>query len=454
MSKNIPKVSVILPSLNVAKYIEECMDSVICQSLYGLEILCVDAGSTDGTREILDSYAQKDPRITLLHSNIKSYGYQINMGLEYASGEYVAILETDDWIEPDMYRILYENAAADQLDYVASDFDMLYRLQNGSDYLIRRRLFYGEAQNWYGRILGSDSIATLRSSDYVLWKAIYNREFLNIKHIRLHQSPGAAFQDMGFLQQVKTYAKRARYLDQSFYRYRQDREEASSRGLDGLKYYENEFRWMDEELKLTHTLKGIHRKYYYYTMSISFITKYDQILLKLGGNWQDQRLSESYKWFRKQISEAIRCDILDKAMYGEEWWKKLMLLLTSQEGYSQEMISIEKRKEQSRDRLLAMIKKRPVVIFGCGIRGERLMFYCDSSHIQIHGFCDNNPAFYGKEKFGFSVISPLDLKNEIEYKNEIVLLSMKNGREEVYRQLVSIGIKADRIIDTIPEGIL
>lgn len=65
MNKNTPKVSVILPSLNVADYIEECMDSVVHQSLQELEIICVDAGSTDGTKEILDRYAREDPRITI-----------------------------------------------------------------------------------------------------------------------------------------------------------------------------------------------------------------------------------------------------------------------------------------------------------------------------------------------------------------------------------------------------
>ena len=107
MNKNTPKVSVILPSLNVADYIEECMDSVVHQSLQELEIICVDAGSTDGTKEILDRYAREDPRITIFHSSKKSYGCHINRGVDYASGEYVAVLETDDWIEPEMYQYLY-----------------------------------------------------------------------------------------------------------------------------------------------------------------------------------------------------------------------------------------------------------------------------------------------------------------------------------------------------------
>ena len=149
------KVSVILPSLNVADYIERCLESVIHQSLKELEILCVDAGSADGTKEILDKYADKDPRIKVLYSGKKSYGRQVNMGLDYASGEYAAVLETDDWIDRDMYQCLYKHAAADGLDYVAADFDLVYRLQNGADYFVRQRLFHGDKQDWYGKNIGT-----------------------------------------------------------------------------------------------------------------------------------------------------------------------------------------------------------------------------------------------------------------------------------------------------------
>lgn len=447
------KVSVILPSLNVADYIERCLESVIHQSLKELEILCVDAGSADGTKEILDKYADKDPRIKVLHSGKKSYGRQVNMGLDYASGEYAAVLETDDWIDQDMYQCLYKHAAADGLDYVAADFDLVYRLQNGADYFVRQRLFHGDKQDWYGKILEPCQITTLRSSDYVLWKGIYNRKFLKDNHIRLHESPGAAFQDMGFLQQVKTYARKARYVDQSFYRYRQDRENASSKELDGLFYYEKEFHWINEELGLCNIMKGIDKKYYYFTMSISFLTKYDQIIAALNGDWQDQRLAGPYTWFRRQVSEAVNRGILEEDMYGKGWWEKLILLLASQEDYSQRIIEADNEKKQEVQNFLEKIQNRPVIIFGCGKRGERLMFFCDRNHICMEGFCDNNSELYGKERFGFPVISPMDLKNKISDKNYVVLLSMRNGAEAVYRQLTAMGIKEDRILNQLPEGV-
>ena len=102
----MPKISIIMPSLNVKKYITQCIESVLVQTLEDYEVICIDAGSTDGTKEMIEQYASKDNRIKLIKSEVKSYGYQVNMGIELAKGDYIAILETDDYIDGDMYRRL------------------------------------------------------------------------------------------------------------------------------------------------------------------------------------------------------------------------------------------------------------------------------------------------------------------------------------------------------------
>ena len=108
MKNNYPKISVIMPSLNVRPFIKECIESVINQTFRDLEIICVDAGSTDGTLEILKEYAKKDSRINIIQSNEKSYGHQMNIGIEASKGEYIGIVETDDFIDEKMYETLYQ----------------------------------------------------------------------------------------------------------------------------------------------------------------------------------------------------------------------------------------------------------------------------------------------------------------------------------------------------------
>ena len=89
-------ISVIMPSLNVGEYIEECLCSVLSQSYQDIEVLVIDAGSTDGTKEIILKYAQLDSRIKLIHSVKKSYGYQMNLGIDSAKGRYIASVDTEN----------------------------------------------------------------------------------------------------------------------------------------------------------------------------------------------------------------------------------------------------------------------------------------------------------------------------------------------------------------------
>ena len=117
------KVSVIIPVLNGAEYIRECMDSIVGQTLSDIEIIPVDAGSTDGTLEILKEYAKKDTRIKLLTADKKSMGYQYNLGIQNADGEYVGFCESDDYLASDMLEKLYRTAEErGEMDFIKSDF--------------------------------------------------------------------------------------------------------------------------------------------------------------------------------------------------------------------------------------------------------------------------------------------------------------------------------------------
>ena len=103
-------LSIIIPTLNSAHYLKECIDSVLNQLLCDIEIIVVDANSTDGTLQILQDYAKSDSRLSLIISERKSYGYQMNLGIAKAQGEYIGIVESDDFIKPTMFERLYSIA--------------------------------------------------------------------------------------------------------------------------------------------------------------------------------------------------------------------------------------------------------------------------------------------------------------------------------------------------------
>ena len=105
-------VSVIVPIYNTEKFLDQCLSSIEAQTHKNLEVLCINDGSTDGSRDIILAHAEKDPRIKLVDKENGGYGQGCNLGLSLAKGEWVSIIEPDDWIEPGMY--------ADMLSFAAS----------------------------------------------------------------------------------------------------------------------------------------------------------------------------------------------------------------------------------------------------------------------------------------------------------------------------------------------
>lgn len=113
-----PKVSVIIPVYNVEKYLRECLDSVVNQTLKEIEIICVDDGSTDSSLDILKEYATKDNRFTIITQKNLHAGVARNRGIQLAKGEYVHFLDSDDWIEQDAYEKLYKILKDNKADLV------------------------------------------------------------------------------------------------------------------------------------------------------------------------------------------------------------------------------------------------------------------------------------------------------------------------------------------------
>lgn len=247
MKKN-PAVSVIMPSLNVGEYIQECLESVVVQTLREIEILCVDAGSTDGTLEIIEAFAAKDPRIKIIHSPIKSYGAQMNMGLDAAAGEYVGIVETDDLVAPEMFEKLYRSATQHDCDIVKADYVRF--MGEWCKSVNTRFMRVCDDSSIYGKVFDPHENAhVLRFS--INDAGIYKLAFLRDNQIRFHESPGASYQDMGFYFQANYCAHRMLFLKESFYRHRRDRPGSSVNSKGKVYAICDEFAFARRRLKET-----------------------------------------------------------------------------------------------------------------------------------------------------------------------------------------------------------
>jgi len=241
-------LSLILPSLNVGPYIAECIESALNQTLSDIEIICVDANSVDGTLETLKEYEKRvrdgewpGKELKLYITEKRSYGYQVNLGLKEATKKYVAILETDDFVVQNMYEKLVNLAEEKNLDYIRGEYDFFTTNEDGSrDF---RHVHHYAPTNEVLTDVRSEYIMTY---DQNLWKGIYRKDFLMDNQIHLNESEGAAFQDIGFNMQVFSFAKRAFYVEESYYRYRRDRNDSSIHSLNCFRYYVQELEFLHE----------------------------------------------------------------------------------------------------------------------------------------------------------------------------------------------------------------
>ncbi len=120
------KVSVIIPVYNVEKYLRQCLDSVVHQTLKDIEIICVDDGSSDSSVSILEEYKKQDARIQIICQKNAGAGAARNAGLRIAKGDYLSFLDSDDFFEPDMLEEAYQTAETYQADFVVFGSDQFH----------------------------------------------------------------------------------------------------------------------------------------------------------------------------------------------------------------------------------------------------------------------------------------------------------------------------------------
>ena len=288
---NNPKVTVVVPSLNSCQYIRECVESAIEQTLKDIEILCVDAGSTDGTIEVLQEYANFDKRIKIIHSDKRSYGYQINLGIKAAKGEYFAILESDDYIIPEMYEELYKIAKKNEVEVLKADFEIFTGEKNKHEFIYRKIV---NKEEQYNKVLDPTEDFELFRNNNVPWSGLYEMDFMRRNSILLNESPGASYQDNGLWFQSLCQTHRLYYVNKSYYMLRRDNPNSSifSRGKVFCICDEYDY------------IRGILHK------DIYLESKFSSLCARYRYNnyiWTLNRISEDYKVdFYKRFAEDFR----------------------------------------------------------------------------------------------------------------------------------------------------
>ena len=116
------KLSIIVPVFNTEKYLSECLNSLINQTLKSIEIICVDDGSTDNSLSILEKFHSKDERVKIIHQGNFGVSVARNNGIAMAQGEYIGFVDSDDWVDADFFEKLYNASQKFGAEVVAGDF--------------------------------------------------------------------------------------------------------------------------------------------------------------------------------------------------------------------------------------------------------------------------------------------------------------------------------------------
>ena len=237
----MPKVSVIIPVYNVEKYLGECLDSVLGQTLKDIEVLCVNDGSTDGSGGILKCYAKKDSRLKCLEISNSGAAAARNVGLDSAKGEYAIFLDSDDWFRRAMLAKMFATARRNDCDMVLAG--IARHVRTGKSPLVSRpsTALLNKGRPFAGREF-ADRLFSDGGANPV--NKLCRVSFLKRHGIRFQEIPRE--NDLAFAYLTLAKAERIMALDDAFYNYRMERAGSIQNSIrDGLRPNPHPLCWIE-----------------------------------------------------------------------------------------------------------------------------------------------------------------------------------------------------------------
>ena len=294
-----------MPAYNVENYIERCLKSLISQTLDNIEIIVVNDGSTDGTEEIINRYKSTYPNlITTVSTNNNGLSEARNLGISLCSGEYVAFVDSDDYVEPEMFEKMYRLAREKQLDVVACAYKEVYE-----SFSVTRDPYVFTTQ---------DGGVDLKKSIFyilpVVWNKIYKREFFDYG---FKFSSGINFEDIDFTYRILPFITSVGVVKEPLYNYIQ-RENSISHTYNKENLIHVVNVWNDlflyyKQLGLFEGLKNeLEYSYFRYVYNMFDRMSYDE-------------KSQSYDIFAENIRNNVRCGnkYICGFMPGYQIWGRL-----------------------------------------------------------------------------------------------------------------------------------
>ncbi len=430
-----PEISVIMYVKNGMPYFKKALQSVICQTLYNIEILVIDGGSTDGTIEYTQACQNIDSRIRLLFSFKGSVGEQFNIGVREAKGKYIGIVESDDYILPEMYYEELACAMEYECDVLRADNYIFFSNQ---DEEIRLLTKVSHKDSNYNR-----NMSALNEPENVLvggsfWTGLYKREFLIDNNIQMNETDGAAYQDFGFLFLTSVLADKVFIMPKAFYCYRKDNPISSCNKPDRLDMPIQEYHFLENELKQ----RGILEQYKEYFMlwkirnEIWFYSNLEETMKRCYVHLLYKDLKTISKDFYScVIFHDKEKEFLNAVAGGED---KLNIFFEQKDQIWMESL-----------RKIKFLNIETVYFFGAGNIG-RILYYFLRNHLvktmmqggRQFAYVDNASELWGTKLEGIPIMSP---QETLQIKDAFFIICSENYAGEIYTQIRDAGVEARRI---------
>lgn len=217
-----PKISIIVPIYNVEKYLKRCMDSLLRQTIKEIEIILVDDGSPDSCPAMCDEYAGSDPRVKVIHKKNAGLGFARNSGIEIAKGKYIAFVDSDDYVDINMYCRLYEFATGNNYDVVYCGL----RRERGNGFINRSEVSEptaytdGEINEVLLDFIASEpGIPVERKYEMSVWHSIYSTDIIKRNGLSFLSEREVGSEDLPFQIDFLLHSNKILFVPDIFYTY-------------------------------------------------------------------------------------------------------------------------------------------------------------------------------------------------------------------------------------------
>lgn len=435
MSEKAPVISVVMAVYNAEMYLRQALDSILSQTFREIEVICVDDGSADDSPCILQEYTQRDDRIVVLRNDIESKGAAMarNIGVDAARGEYLSILDADDFFEPDMLEKAYGKAKSEDADAVLFDgyvYDDELKADIEVTWILKRSFIPN--QNWF--VPEENRKALFEMNPGAAWNIVFRTSL--IKENRIRFTPAFITDDQVFVCLAFSCARRITCIHDRLIHYRKNTTTGQTAGMSShpeAGYVASDF--LKEQLIQRKRYEEYHISFVNHALTNAAIyleeidcgEKFEQLFQEL----KTRCLSE---W---QVDKVAREDFMTDELYR----KYRMIRDQSAVDY----LLWQKHKKDTEKRLRRLTRKtgamQRIVIYGAGEYGKKLFAKILEYKVQqVVAWVDRNAG-----NIGFPVEDP-GMLSQLSYDFLIITVMNHHIYDEIRNDLLIRGVEKHKIL--------